>query len=184
VEDSNLMRRSACGNGPAQRSASAEAQKPPQFGFAEGRVRPSSNRFMRAANALRRLFVDARPASSAQIGRVESPAANPAEVPSGANPRGPPSTGRPAGAPAPWPGLALVTPLDSRSQGLANPDGANVDDQSRAPARRRTTTSSTTSEVEASPPRSKVRIPSAAAPSVARRIPAAASATAASPRAA
>ena len=50
--------------------------------------------------------------------------------------------------------------------------------------RRRASTSSTTADVDDSPPRSKVRIPSAAAPSVARRMASAASTTAASPCAA
>ena len=53
-----------------------------------------------------------------------------------------------------------------------------------SPRRSRRSTSSTTSEVEASPPRSKVRIPSAAAPRVARLMAAAWSDTSESPWAA
>ena len=85
-----------------------------------------------------------------------------------------------SGAPAPWPGWALSTHL-APSPVRPNPPGGI---RPSAPRRRRSRTSSTTSEVEASPPRSKVRIPSAAAPSVARRMAAAAPATTASPCAA
>ena len=163
--------------------------KPGTIRFAEGRVRPPFESIPCAhPTALRRPFIEC-PRTPAGLERarrrrrVEHRQRPRLKFPRVRTPRAPldRTSCRCAG---PLARLGACHTLDSRSPGSANPDGANAGDQSRAPARRRSRTSSTTSEVEASPPRSKVRIPSAAAPSVARRMAAAASATAASPRAA
>jgi hypothetical protein len=187
VEDSSLMRRSACRHGSTQRSRSAAREKPDNS-LRGGRVRPLFEsidaRIYRIQATVHRYPPTCGPRARAT--KIEGsrhrrrPRLN---FPRVRTPRAPLDR-TPCRCAGPLARLGAYHTLDSRSQRLANPDGGEGDDQSRAPARRRTRTSSTTSEVEAPPPRSKVRTPSAAAPSVARRMLTAASATAASPRAA